>query len=242
MVDWREYCGPVVAQSSFPTSSAHACVAMVQYFEKRATGKSLQPSRAFVHQNALRLSGVNSKGGVSLRATLKAMIQFGLPPEHFWPYDADHIERVPDGFVYGFNGTLQGCRYLRLDARGQSGPETLEFVQAFVAAGFAVVTGFPLPNSVSDAPDIHFPVRFDSCQTGHAVLIVGYDDKRRIRSDRGALLTQNSWGVEWGERGFGWLPYAYLNEGLAVDFWTLVMPKWIRSAELEQPSFKQQLF
>jgi C1A family cysteine protease len=208
---------------------------MVQYFEKRATGELIYPSRSFVHQSALRLSGPNPIGGVTLRSVLKAMIRFGTPPEWYWPYDSEHLGRTPDGFLYGFTRPLQSCAYLRLDARGQSGADTLEFVTAFVASGFACVVGFPVPSSVSRSPDIHFPVRADNHPTGHAVLVVGYDDDRRIRSDKGALLIQNSWGEEWGEQGFGWLPYAYLAHCLAVDCWTLLLPKWIRRAELRLP-------
>jgi len=43
-----------------------------------------------------------------------------------------------------------------------------------------------------------------------------------IGADTGALLGRNSWGTSWGMQGCGWLPYRYVTEGLAVDWWTVV--------------------
>ncbi len=68
---------------------------------------------------------------------------------------------------------------------------------------------------------------------GHAVCAVGYDDSRVIvnpankKSSKGALLIRNSWGSSWGENGYGWLPYDYVLNGLASDWWSLLKADWI---------------
>jgi len=41
----------------------------------------------------------------------------------------------------------------------------------------------------------------DADATGHAVALVGYDDVRR------AFKLRNSWGTDYGERGYAWMPY-----------------------------------
>ena len=77
---------------------------------------------------------------------------------------------------------------------------------------------------------------FDDIRGGQAVTAVGYDDNRRIRSDRGAILFRSSWGSQWGDDGFGWLPYSYVREQLAADFWTVIKPSWLQSGEFGRPN------
>ncbi len=42
---------------------------------------------------------------------------------------------------------------------------------------------------------------------GHVVLLIGWDD------DKQAWLIKNSWGEEWGEKGFAWIKYGSNNIG-----------------------------
>jgi C1A family cysteine protease len=64
---------------------------------------------------------------------------------------------------------------------------------------------------------------------------VGFDDAKRIRSWKGALLVRNSWGPGWGDAGYGWLPYAYVDRGLAADFWTLLRLEWLAAGDFNDP-------
>jgi len=51
---------------------------------------------------------------------------------------------------------------------------------------------------------------------GHAVMAVGYDDAR------GRLRFRNSWGEQWGQKGYGEMPYDYLTRReLSDDFWCI---------------------
>ncbi|MBK1986686.1 hypothetical protein A0J48_003875 [Sphaerospermopsis aphanizomenoides BCCUSP55] len=72
-------------------------------------------------------------------------------------------------------------------------------------------------------------------QEGHALVAVGYDDNMEFKNPnkseeplKGAFLVRNSWGTEtWGDKGYGWLPYYYVEQGLATNWWSLLNAEWI---------------
>lgn len=93
--------------------------------------------------------------------------------------------------------------------------------------GFSVYSS--IPGIGEGTGDIPYPGPGDRLEGGHAVVAVGYDDARKIGSQTGALLIRNSWSIDWGEDGYGWLPYAYVENGLAVDFWSLVQADFVNT-------------
>jgi C1A family cysteine protease len=235
-LDWAEYFSPVEDCQPVNHSASSACVALAGYFERRSTGRAARGSRLFLFHNARKLSGGAGNCGADLRTTLKALARFGLPPERYGPNDPSRIENEPEPFLYAFGRDYQSLVYVRLDPIGASGAHVLRSVKAYLAAGFPSVFGFPAFDSLTRAADLPFPTRFDSVLGGSAAVAVGYDDARRIRSTKGALRVHMSWGEDWGERGYGWLPYAYVEHGLAVDFWTLLRPDWLASGEFLRPN------
>jgi hypothetical protein len=48
---------------------------------------------------------------------------------------------------------------------------------------------------------------------GHAVLAVGYNDDNR------EICIKNSWGTAWGDNGYGYIPYDYLE--YCWDHWAV---------------------
>ena len=50
---------------------------------------------------------------------------------------------------------------------------------------------------------------------GHAICPVGYNDAKKI------VKFKNSWSSGWGEKGYGYLPYAYIEKYM-MDAWSSV--------------------
>jgi C1A family cysteine protease len=97
--------------------------------------------------------------------------------------------------------------------------------------------GFTVYSSISQADTtgkIPFPVKREKILGGHAIVAVGYDENMKIKNTnpggvetKGALLIRNSWGTNWGEKGYGWLPYDYVLKELAVDWWSSLKNEWV---------------
>ena len=50
-----------------------------------------------------------------------------------------------------------------------------------------------------------------------------------MRIEEGALILLPG----RAQAGFGWLPYAYVEAGLAVDFWSLIRAEYINTGNFE---------
>ena len=165
---------------------------------------------------------------------MKAMVLFGMPPEERWPYRISTFDDEPDSFLYAYASNYQALQYLRLDPAGSTGDEVLGLLKVALAVGYAVMFGFSVYSSLDWEADIPYPAPSDSLEGGHAVLAVGYDNDRQCRNaPPGALLIRNSWSTDWGEEGYGWLPYTYVLAGLATDFWTCFKAEWVESGQFE---------
>ena len=76
------------------------------------------------------------------------------------------------------------------------------------------------------------PKKNEKHRGGHAICAIGYDDDKVIKhgngvETKGAIRFANSWGTNWGDKGFGWMPYEYIHKGLATDWWVMMNAEWL---------------
>jgi C1A family cysteine protease len=242
-VDLRQWCSAIEDQRTIGSCTANAGVGIVEYYQRRAFGKHLDGSRLFVYKATRNLLGWTGDTGAWLRTAMGALTMFGVPPERYWPYDVAKYDIEPPAFVYALGQTYQAEKFYRLDPAGTSPQALLDAIKKHLAAGIPPMFGFTVYDSIQQAASgggIPFPVQTDRVAGGHAVVAVGYDDALEIKHSgaakptRGAFVIRNSWGVGWGDRGYGYLPYEYVLRRLAVDWWVLVKAEW-----LDQDPFRQ---
>lgn len=241
-VDLRKWCSPVEDQGEIGSCTAHAGIGIVEYYEKRAFNKRLEGSRLFLYKTTRNLMQETGDTGGWLRCTMGALTLCGVPEEKYWPYDTDNFDVEPDAFVYSIADNFEAVKYFCHDPIGSNIPfnTVLDSVKKYLEAGIPSMFGFwgfPSFEKTNVLGGIPYPCSNESAQWGHAVVAVGYDDKLKIKNlgcnieTTGALLIRNSWGKEWGDKGYGWLPYDYVLNSLAMDFWSLLGMDWVDSMQ-----------
>ncbi|MFX0197476.1 MAG: C1 family peptidase [Candidatus Hodarchaeota archaeon] len=239
-VDLRDWCSPVENQKSLGSCTAHAAVGIVEYFQRRAFGKHIEGSRLFVYKATRNLMQVTGDTGAWLRNAMGALRLCGVPDEKYWPYtDAKPaFDNEPPNFVYAVADNYEALRYFCHDPLGANVPgrAVLASFKKYLVAGIPSMFGFwgfPSFSWCDVKGGIPYPCPGERAQWGHAVVAVGYDDRKKIKNTKcnktttGALLIRNSWGTTWGDQGYGWLPYDYVVNKLALDLWSLLSMEWV---------------
>jgi len=240
--DLREWCSPVEDQGRLGSCTAQAGAGIIEYYERKSFRRHIDASRLFLYKVTRNLMKMRGDTGAYLRSTIGAMVLFGVPPEEYWPYTdgPDDFDREPPAFCYSFAQNYKTLKYYRHDPPSASPEDILNRVKTYLAAGHPAMFGFTVYSSIEQASDsgrIPFPSPLEKIEGGHAVVAVGYDDTMKIKNryegeeTEGALLIRNSWGQDWGEAGYGWLPYDYLRKGLAEDFRSVLKKEWIDTGQ-----------
>ena len=215
-VDLGINCPPVVDQGNLGSCTANA-IANAHRFDQIKQKAKFQflPSRLFIYYNERVMEGsVPYDAGAMIRDGVKSINVQGVCTEKTWPYIISKFTRKPTKASYTQGLVHQSLLYQRVTP-------TLDQLKGTLASGLPFVFGFTVYESfesqaVTSTGIVPMPSAKESVLGGHAVLCVGYDDATQ------RFKVQNSWGVEWGDKGYFYMPYAYLtNTNLADDFWVI---------------------
>ena len=213
-IDLRPLCPPVFNQLDLGSCTANALAAAYEFEKIRQKQQYFMPSRLFIYYNERVLEKrVKIDSGASLRNGIKTLNKQGVCPEDMWKYDVKKFTTKPNIKCYKTALKNQILEYVNLENSLGNIKQCLSDGYP-VSFGFSVYTSF-MSDSVAKTGVATLPKAGDSLEGGHAVLAVGFDDEKN------AVLVRNSWGDEWGIQGYFYLPYEYISNYLAQDFWTI---------------------
>ncbi|MFT3791593.1 MAG: C1 family peptidase [Rudaea sp.] len=213
-IDLRAQCPPVEDQGQLGSCTANALVGVLEFLELKAAKALVDLSRLFVYYNERVIEHTTSEdSGAMIRDGIKTLAKQGVCPESQWPYVIAQFAKKPAPACYkaALNHTISS--YQRLS--------TTDEMRACLAEGYPFVFGFTVYESfesqaVAKSGVVSLPKKSERVLGGHAVCAVGYDDKAK------RFIVRNSWGTDWGLKGYFTMPYAYLaDRNLSDDFWTV---------------------
>ncbi|MES2070254.1 MAG: C1 family peptidase [Pseudomonadota bacterium] len=214
--DLRPSCPPVLNQGQKIGSCTSNAVCNAHRFDQmKQGGTHFLPSRLFIHYNARAMIGTEKLNhGAQIRDAIKSIAKQGVCRENAWPYIAKKYAIKPPKAAYTEALLHQAVSYQRLK-------QDIQHLKGCLAGGHPFVFGLTIYDSfeseaVAASGTLKMPGKKEGLVGGHAVLAVGYDDKSA------RFTVMNSWGEQWGKKGYFTVPYDYLLESnLAADFWTI---------------------
>jgi C1A family cysteine protease len=219
-MDLRKGCSPVENQGKLGSCTANALVGNLEFLEKKAGRTVTDLSRLFIYYNERAMEGtVGEDAGAMIRDGVRSLVKTGVCSEKQWPYKIARFIQEPPAKCYKEAADHQVTSYHRILG--------LQQMRQCLAEGYPFVFGFAVYVSFESAQvaktgKLELPkpgepgAGPDGQPAGHAVMAVGYDDKSK------RVLVRNSWGADWGIRGYFTMPYDYVSDNnLADDLWTI---------------------
>jgi len=207
-VDLTNKMPPVYSQAPLGSCTAQAIAGAIQYLQP-----TFMPSRLFIYYNERVMIGtVNEDSGAHIRDGIKTIVRDGVCRERYWKYFPEKLKIKPPEWCYTIAEYDQITEYYRIT--------NLQEMKSSLARGYPVIFGFAVYEGINNKKviktgELNMPKPNERMMGGHAVLAVGYDDKRK------RLIVRNSWGDTWGKKGYFTMPYDYVTGGLSSDFWVV---------------------
>lgn len=212
---------PIFDQGSLGSCTANAICAFKEYIDHafinaEAEGYFHNLSRLFLYWHERDMEGtVSYDSGAYIRDGMKILQKIGCPGESFFPYVESTFTDKPTAEAEE-NAKLHTIKsYRRLNSN------TPTQLKESIASGYPVVMGIEIYESFESAEVartgiVPFPDKSkEQILGGHAVLAVGY----KHIGNQEYIICRNSWGTEWGDKGYFYLPMEYVGRMIS-DMWS----------------------
>ena len=206
-IDLRKYCSPVGDQGQTSRCSAFAWTHATEMVTSMKTGSAPRLSPSFTMLEFQRMQGdakdynyayTGGDGTVGGVDPGKVLVEQGTCRQELWP-DSNEVPVTSERVL------LSDAQQHKLD--GTPHPIALDDVRKVLSAGCPVHVSI---NTGSAFSDVGRDGVFDAAEAPsgrhgrHAMLIVGYTGN--------FFIVKNSWGEEWGDKGYCYVPKNVLAE------------------------------
>lgn len=173
------------------------------------------PARNFVYWNERSAEGtVMSDAGANIRDGVRVIQNKGVPDEKLWPYSVENFTQRPSALAF-----KDALKHRALSAGRVA--QTHTDLRMATSQGYNIVFGFSVFESfesdeVARTGIVPMPAHGEDLLGGHCAVLVGHSDSRK------RYIGRNSWGLDWGIKGYFEIPYDFIeNPQLASDFWVV---------------------
>lgn len=214
VLDLRKWCSPVEDQGHLGSCVGNSVVGALEFLQLRAGRQLNDLSRLFVYYNSRLMHHDQDKdSGTYIRLAFGTLSTLGTCSESIWPYDTSKVFVRPRLSAYRDGYANKIGSYYSIDSAGS---QRVDDVKEALRAQHPVVFGMYVDNDYIrfyGPGTVPMPRKTRTGGGGHAQLIVGYDD------NNASWLVRNSWGTAWGDAGYAWVPYDYVDASDGNDFW-----------------------
>lgn len=154
------------------------------------------------------------RGKTLISKTLDVARDYGALPLQQYAFDPGWCAREPTPQQKSLAADFRIWSWAKLDA------QDIGSVKYHISEHRPVIFGMPVGRAFWG---FHGSGVFDTVEsgagtTGHAMVLVGYDDQRN------AFRLINSLGKAWGDGGFAWISYGVWQKQVSVGFVVLMQP------------------
>jgi C1A family cysteine protease len=163
-------------------------------------------SEQWVYYNCKKIDPWPNEEGTSIRYAMKILQHQGVPFEKEWPYSATTIGK-PSKMAARIAKWLKISSYWRIT----TGLELKAALANYGPIPIGILCFEEIFNVGSNGV-VADPKNSGQIYGGHAICAVGYDDSRKM------IKFKNSWSQSWGEKGYGYISYNYIDNHM-LDAW-----------------------
>lgn len=210
----ERYCPTPGDQGPYGTCTAFAIAyharTILWGIEQRETDKARLDahkfSPSFVYEAIKRPDDDNCQAGSNPIVGLEYMATSGVPRLRTVPYQCGPAISA-QALLEATEFPIKDFQILFLPDEASQAVR-VNTVRKALSEGWPVVLMFIVPESFYNPPTIWRPLATDGGPSGkhgrHAMVVVGYDDSV---GGGGAFRVLNSWGPQWCDGGYVWIPY-----------------------------------